>query len=365
MSKIIGITVGTPMNPQKVVEKTELEERVEAIEKAKENGEFNGADGADGKSAYQYAKDGGYTGTEKEFAQKMAKELDVQINGESIVENGVANIPVAGDKGNGEIVREGLVVIPKDYGLAFQYNSNNLILANPNPSPTTEGYLEKRKTAWQSQYYAILVSNLDKAVRLAMCDGKGEEWTAEEKQAARERIGAVDSGIEITSGEPTKESTVITVDPNAEEVNLYTAEETVDVIKSILLGMKRWKSVVAWDGVSGQLGYVTCEGVVQPIYRVAWYEDLNHPSAIRITVNYGGQKEVITLLGNEMDKEGIPFEFDKSTVTAMQHLGLYVVPGNNQSYNGEQRLIFEYAGFYLVSPEVTGGVYVEKIELGY
>ena len=30
--------------------------------------------GADGKSAYQYAKDGGYTGTETEFAEKLAAE---------------------------------------------------------------------------------------------------------------------------------------------------------------------------------------------------------------------------------------------------------------------------------------------------
>lgn len=117
MSKIIGITVGTPMNPQKVVEKTALKERVEAIEKAKENGEFNGADGkdglngkdgADGKTAYQYAKDGGYTGTEEEFAQKLAEEIN---------------------------------------------------------------------------------------------------------------------GVEITDGEPTKSSTVMTLNPNAEEVHLYTAEE--------------------------------------------------------------------------------------------------------------------------------------------
>ena len=35
---------------------------------------LNGKDGADGKTAYQYAKDGGYTGTEEEFAQKLAKE---------------------------------------------------------------------------------------------------------------------------------------------------------------------------------------------------------------------------------------------------------------------------------------------------
>lgn len=33
-----------------------------------------GKDGADGKSAYQYAQDGGYTGTEAEFATKLAKE---------------------------------------------------------------------------------------------------------------------------------------------------------------------------------------------------------------------------------------------------------------------------------------------------
>ena len=35
----------------------------------------NGKDGADGKSAYQYAKDGGYTGTAAEFAAKMAAEI--------------------------------------------------------------------------------------------------------------------------------------------------------------------------------------------------------------------------------------------------------------------------------------------------
>ncbi len=86
----------------------------EAMRKAKESGEFNGADGKDGKdgvsvthewegtvlkitsasgtssadlkgkdgvigkdgkTAYEYAKDGGYTGTEEEFAAKMAQEI--------------------------------------------------------------------------------------------------------------------------------------------------------------------------------------------------------------------------------------------------------------------------------------------------
>ncbi|MEE0981472.1 MAG: hypothetical protein U0K91_07285 [Acutalibacteraceae bacterium] len=39
-----------------------------------------GEKGADGKSAYQYAKDGGYTGTETEFAEKLAKESVVYVN---------------------------------------------------------------------------------------------------------------------------------------------------------------------------------------------------------------------------------------------------------------------------------------------
>lgn len=39
-----------------------------------------GADGQDGKSAYQYAVDGGYTGTEQEFAAKMAAEIPTKTS---------------------------------------------------------------------------------------------------------------------------------------------------------------------------------------------------------------------------------------------------------------------------------------------
>lgn len=78
----------------------------------------DGASGDDGKSAYEYAVDGGYTGTEAEFAQKMAEEsvTDVQINGTSIVSNGVANVPYgttgrlgAVQIGNGFISSDGVL----------------------------------------------------------------------------------------------------------------------------------------------------------------------------------------------------------------------------------------------------------------
>lgn len=39
----------------------------------------NGKDGEDGKSAYEYAQDGGYVGTEKEFAVKMAEEIPTKL----------------------------------------------------------------------------------------------------------------------------------------------------------------------------------------------------------------------------------------------------------------------------------------------
>lgn len=52
-----------------------------ALAQATASGAFDGADGspgkdgADGKSAYQYAQEGGYTGTEEEFAAKLAEEM--------------------------------------------------------------------------------------------------------------------------------------------------------------------------------------------------------------------------------------------------------------------------------------------------
>jgi hypothetical protein len=40
----------------------------------------DGSDGKDGKTAYQYAKDGGYTGSESDFANKLAKECPTKLS---------------------------------------------------------------------------------------------------------------------------------------------------------------------------------------------------------------------------------------------------------------------------------------------
>ena len=61
------------------IAETELQTAINtALAQAKASGEF---DGADGKSAYQYAAEGGYTGTETEFTEKLAQEQLVGTTG--------------------------------------------------------------------------------------------------------------------------------------------------------------------------------------------------------------------------------------------------------------------------------------------
>lgn len=76
-----------------------------ALALAKESGDFNGQPGTDGKSAYEYAQDGGFTGTEEAFANKLAAEYlpisggdltgDLRMNGHKL--SGL-NAPVEEDE---------------------------------------------------------------------------------------------------------------------------------------------------------------------------------------------------------------------------------------------------------------------------
>lgn len=95
---------------------------------------------------------------------------DVQINGTSIVANGVANVPMATRQSLGVMsVGAGLVMLPS--GQVYVCGSD-------------VNYLAKRTVQ------RFIASNMiDDTVRIAMTDGKGAEWTAEEKANARLRLG--------------------------------------------------------------------------------------------------------------------------------------------------------------------------------
>lgn len=115
------------------------------------------------------------------YTMEPVDMLDVRVNGDSIVQDGVAIIPLANGFGKTGIVRlaNGLGVKwsnANGSGLSIDYANINLISnrsASNNP---------------------IIPYYLDDAVKAAMCDGKGAAWTDAERIAALLRMGCTVDG---------------------------------------------------------------------------------------------------------------------------------------------------------------------------
>lgn len=99
--------------------------------------------------------------------------LDVQIDGKSIVQDGVAEIPMVGND------KSGLIQFKRGYGL--QLIGNYLLV-----SGATETEITNRAGV---RAPILPNSTLDYAVKAAMCDGKGAAWTDTERIAALLRMG--------------------------------------------------------------------------------------------------------------------------------------------------------------------------------
>lgn len=100
---------------------------------------------------------------------------DVQVAGNSVLVDGVANVPMV-NKNIPGVVKAGNAT---ETGIYFDNGIPLVSYATDNEIQTRYG---QRKT--------IVCNNLDYAVKAAMCDGKGAAWTSAEQKAARERIGA-------------------------------------------------------------------------------------------------------------------------------------------------------------------------------
>lgn len=138
--------------------------------------------------------------------------LDVRINGESIVQNGVAEIPIV----NRDNVFGVVKTVPYEFwgtGVGASSNDGQLRLY-----PASNGNIDARQKINVSP---ISVNNLDYAVKAAMCDGKGAAWTAEEQAAARERMGIAEYKQVDTK---TEEYTVTIQAEYDEEGNLISEE---------------------------------------------------------------------------------------------------------------------------------------------
>ena len=157
-----------------------------------------GRDGADGKDGAPGAKgdpggqgpkgdpgsDASVTAENIEAALGYAPVKDVLVAGNSVMDGGVANVPVAQTWVNGPI-HPGVSAPSISHGL---YISDNLIKIYP---------AESANIAARAMDRPITPTNLDKAVKAAMCDGKGAAWTDAERLAALLRLGCTvgDDGI--------------------------------------------------------------------------------------------------------------------------------------------------------------------------
>ena len=106
---------------------------------------------------------------------------DVQVAGSSVLENGVANVPIA------QVDAPGVVSVPYPLDSGIWNDNGSLRI-----SYATDNEISSRKGTRKS----IVCANMDYAVKAAMCDGKGAAWTADEQKAARDRMG-VDKAYEL------------------------------------------------------------------------------------------------------------------------------------------------------------------------
>ena len=115
---------------------------------------------------------------------------DVQIAGSSVLDGGVAKVPIAQTDAPGVVS----VPIPQDSGI---WNNNGSLRI----SYATDAEISDRTGTRK----AIVCANMDYAVKAAMCDGKGAAWTSAEQKAARERMGVdvVEAMAETIAKEPT------------------------------------------------------------------------------------------------------------------------------------------------------------------
>lgn len=147
-----------------------------------DNGDFVGPAGKDGANGKDGApgSDAAVTAENIQAALGYTPVKDVQMAGESLVQDSVAAIPLAGYNRLGAIQLD-------PAGFAAASIEGKLALVPPTDAQISTHTHTQRP---------ITPSCMDYALKSAMCDGKGAAWTANEQKAARERMG-VDKAYEL------------------------------------------------------------------------------------------------------------------------------------------------------------------------
>lgn len=154
-----------------------------------------------------------------------ATATDVRIAGKSITADGVANIPFATNS---------------SVGVVGGYIHGGLYIDNKGMI-TTNRALVSDIDGRAHMYKPIVPSNLDYAVKAAMCDGKGAAWTADEQSAARERMNAADANKVYIMQKQIENLQGISATEETDSTEAYT--------KDVPAGAQKWASL---DRVGGK-----------------------------------------------------------------------------------------------------------------
>lgn len=133
-------------------------------------GMFDGAPGPKGDPG----SDASVTADNIQSALGYKPVKDVQVAGASVLVDGVANVPMAD------------IAIP---GVIKTGNANESGIVFEDGVPKISFATDDQISSRNGQRKSIVCTNLDYAVKTAMCDGKGAAWNRDEKNAAQRRAG--------------------------------------------------------------------------------------------------------------------------------------------------------------------------------
>ncbi len=108
---------------------------------------------------------------------------DVMIDGQSIVQSGVANIPLCDNASR----KDGVISYYQNVSISGLDVFDGMIRA---PGPILSRISNRSAGA------VITTGQLDYAVKVAMCDGKGEAWTDDEKTGAWKRLTSIKTAMD-------------------------------------------------------------------------------------------------------------------------------------------------------------------------
>lgn len=111
---------------------------------------------------------------------------DVQLNGNSVVSDGVANIPFAGERS----FTKGTFAFHPNYGLDVASNSRFVFGLRRWDASVWDSFRDGQLHSGRGRdCVGVSSDNADYAVKTVLCDGKGDTWTDVERIAALLRMG--------------------------------------------------------------------------------------------------------------------------------------------------------------------------------